>query len=64
MRLHSVLSWPPMALPALKKAENQRRSKWARKADETPAAQTERVPPPRYDFEDEDPPGDQFDITV
>jgi hypothetical protein len=62
--MHSILPWPPIALPSLKKTETQRRPKSARKADEAPAAQMDRVPPPRHDFEDDEAPGDQFDITV
>ncbi|HEX4197950.1 MAG TPA: hypothetical protein VHZ26_10955 [Caulobacteraceae bacterium] len=64
MRMPSILAWPPIALPALRKAATQRPSKAAQKADGILAAQTGRVPPPRYDFEDDEPPGDQFDITV
>ena len=64
MHVHSVLTWPPVALPALKKTETPRRSKAAEKAAEALAAQTQRVPPPRHDFEEDESPGDQFDITV
>jgi len=68
MRLHSIPAWPPAVFQPAQKTEAARPSKTAEKNLKAWAAQLQRVPPPppppRRDPDEDDRPGENFDIIA
>ena len=70
MRLHSIIPWPPATFqPARKEEKTEKKPKvvepkTVEQGLELSATRVNRAPPSKQDFEDEDSPGENVDITV
>ena len=65
MRMHSIIPWPPATFqPVRKEEKTEKKPKVVERDAELSATRVNRAPPPKREFEGEDPPGENVDIIV